>query len=94
MPASATMKPRYRSPSETEHPLADGDGDRKAGDSGHGSGTVPAFHSAEHAGARHGEHEHAGRPDWGVAGDRAGRPRALASTKFFHDLAAGEVQRA
>src|ERR1039457_4989166 len=42
--------------------LAGGDGDRQAGDSGHGGCAGVAFDGAQHAGPRYGEHEHAGGP--------------------------------
>ena len=89
------MKPRYRSPSgRGEHPLADGDGDRQAGDSGHGSGTVPAFHSAEHARPRHGEHEHPARPGLPETSRDDGLAERAGQDEFFQSLAAGEPHRA
>jgi hypothetical protein len=83
---------RVRSPSgRGEHPRADGDSDRQPGYSGHGSGTFPAFHSVEHVAARHGEHDHAGRPDWVIAGRAGGLAGSARQHEFCHGLAAAEA---
>src|ERR1039457_3225024 len=74
--------------------LAGGDGDRQAGDSGHGGCAGVAFYGAQHAGPRYGEHEHAGGPGRVTGGCRGGPAQGVGQYQLFQGLAAGEVQRA
>ena len=93
--ASAKMNPRYRSPSGSgQDLLAERDGDRQAGDPGHGRGAGAAFHGAEHARAGHGEHEHARGAGRVMAAGRGGPAEGVGQHQLFQARAAGEAERA